>query len=106
VREFGRHECLAIYLDGLSLPDEVYADLDFEQVVKDIGDLVGPDSYHGAVEGAEETGILFFGANAEDMIARVEPLLRELPIGQNARVVVREGRNGSPQRTIRIPRHD
>ena len=105
-REFGTHECLAIYLDGTSLPDEVYAELDFDQVVNDIGALAGPGSYHGAAQGATETGILFFGRSADEMFARVEPLLRTLPIGQNARVVVREGRKASNPREIRIPRHE
>ena len=37
LREFGTLQCLAIYLDGTSLPDEVYADLDFDAVVEEIG---------------------------------------------------------------------
>ena len=105
LREFGTQQCLAIYLDGTGLPDEVYANLDFDEVVKDIGALAGPDSYHGAAQGAEETGILFFGPDAEAMFARVEPLLKTLPIGQNARVVVREGKKGVNPRTTRMPRH-
>jgi hypothetical protein len=108
LREFGTHECLAIYLDGTSLPDDVYATLDFDQVVEEIGRSAGPDSYHGFVQGAEETGIMLFGPNADEMFARVEPLLRRLPIGQNARVVVREGkkrptRESSESHATRVP---
>jgi hypothetical protein len=33
LREFGTHQCLAIYLDGTSLPDEIYTGLDFDAVV-------------------------------------------------------------------------
>ena len=51
VRQFGRHQCLAIYLDGTSLPDEVYANLDFDQVVTEIGNAAGPDSFHGCWQG-------------------------------------------------------
>jgi hypothetical protein len=105
LREFGTQQCLAIYLDGTSLPDEVYANLDFEQVVRDIGALAGPDSYHGAAQGAEDTGLMLFGPDADAMFARVEPLLKTLPIGQNARVVIREGRKGMNPRTTRMPRH-
>src|SRR5262245_31201246 len=32
LRTFGAHECLAIFLDGVTLPDEIYAELDFEAV--------------------------------------------------------------------------
>lgn len=105
VRVFGRQQCLAIYLDGTSLPDEVYANLDFDQVVAEIGKAVGPDSYHGCWQGPEETGLYFFGSDAEEMFTRVEPLLRTLPIGQNARVVVRHGKESLQPRTVRIPRH-
>ena len=104
LRTFGTHECLAIYLDGTSLPDEVYETLDFDAVVSEIGEAAGPASYHGFSQGAEETGMFFFGPDAEDMFARVEPVLRKLPIGQNARVVVRHGKPGLNPREVRMPR--
>jgi hypothetical protein len=58
LRTFGIHQCVAIYLDGVSLPDEVYADLDFEAVVTEIGAAAGPESYHGFSQGNEDTGTL------------------------------------------------
>jgi hypothetical protein len=105
VRVFGRQQCLAVYLDGTSLPDEVYANLDFDQVVTAIGTAAGPESYRGCWQGPEETGLYFFGSNAEEMFGLVEPLLRTLPIGQNARVVVRHGNESLQPRTVRMPRH-
>jgi hypothetical protein len=105
LREFGTQQCLAIYLDGISLPDEVYANLDFDQVVNEIGAAAGPDSYHGFWQGPEETGLFFFGPDADDLFARVDPVLRTLPIGQNARVVIRQGRESSDAREVRMPRH-
>jgi hypothetical protein len=105
LREFGKLQCLAIYLDGTSLPDEVYATLDFGAVVTEIGAAAGDDSYRGLWQGPQETGIFFFGPDAEAMFARVEPVLRRLPIGQNARVVVRQGKESSSPREIRMPRH-
>ena len=59
LREFGTHQCLAIYLDGASLPDEVYETLDFDAVVSAIGAAAGPASYHGFTQGNEETGMFF-----------------------------------------------
>jgi hypothetical protein len=104
LREFGRLQCLAIYLDGVSLPDEVYADLDFDAVVAAIGAAAGNDSYRGFWQGPEETGLFFFGPDAEAMFARVEPVLRGIPIGQNARVVIRHGKASLSPREIRMPR--
>ena len=104
LRTFGTHQCLAIYLDGVSLPDEVYADLDFEAVVNEIGTAAGSNSYHGFSQGNEETGLFFFGANPDEIFARVEPVLRRIPIGQNARVVIRQGKSGQNPREVRMPR--
>jgi hypothetical protein len=104
LREFGKQQCLAIYLDGTSLPDEVYANLDFEAVVTEIGDAAGERSFRGFWQGPQETGIFFFGPDAESMFTRVEPVLRRLPIGQNARVVVRSGRESLKPREVRMPR--
>ena len=105
LREFGRHQCLGIFLDGTSLPEEVYADLDFEAVVGEIGAAAGDNSFHGFSQGEEETGLFFFGPDADAMFAAVEPVLRRLPIGQNARVVVRHGQPKLSPREVRMPRH-
>jgi hypothetical protein len=104
LRKIGSNQCLAIYLDGVSLPDDVYATLDFDGVVGEIGESAGPDSYHGCWQGPEETGIFFFGSDAEGMFARVQPVLRRLPIGQNARVVIRHGKGSPDSREVRMPR--
>lgn len=105
LRQFGTTECLAVFLDGVSLPNEVYSTLDFSDVVAQLGSAAGDDSYHGYWQGPQETGLFFFGRDADEMFARVEPVLARLPIGQNARVVVRHGKFGSEPRTVRMPRH-
>ena len=105
IRQFGAQQCVAVYLDGVSLPDEVYTELDFEAVVESLTNAAGPQSYHGLSQEAEETGLFFYGPNAEEMFARIEPVLRALPIGQNARVAVRAGKSGLSSRTVRLPRH-
>lgn len=105
IREFGAQQCVAVYLDGITLPDEVYAQLDFEDVVNRLTVAAGINSYHGYWQGPEETGLFFFTENAEAIVLELEPVLRGLPIGQNARVVVRPTRESSGHRTIRMPRH-
>ena len=105
LREFGTQQCLAVFLDGTSLPDDVYAELDFEAVVEEIGAAAGEGSYRGFWQGPEETGLFLFGPDAEWMLARVEPVLGRIPIGQNARVVVRYGKPGLGPREVRMPRH-
>ncbi len=104
VAEFGRQQCLAIFLDGVTLPQEVYADLDFDAVVAEIGEAAGEQRFRGAWQGPEETGLFYFEPDAEAMLNRVEPVLRRLPIGQNARVVVRYGKPSLNLRELRLPR--
>ena len=104
VREFGHQQSVAVYLDGVSLPDDVYENLDFADLVDQLTRAAGDGSFHGSWSGNEETGLYFFGRSAEEMVERIESVLRPMPIGQNARVVARSGRAESEQRTIRIPR--
>ena|SRR6185503_11336776 len=104
LKRFGTHQCLAIFLDGISLPDDVYANLDFDAVVSEIGTAAGPDSYHGFRQGNEETGLFFFSPNADETFGRVEPVLHRLPIAQNARVIIRHGPHGLNPRELRIPK--
>ncbi|HEX6045288.1 MAG TPA: hypothetical protein VFZ22_12425 [Pyrinomonadaceae bacterium] len=104
LREFGKQQCLAIYLDGVSLPEEVYEKLDFDAVIAELETAAGAGSYRSFWQGPEETGLFYFGSDAEAMFTNVEPVLRRLPIGQNARVVVRAGKPGLNPREVRIPR--
>jgi len=105
LRRFGTEQCLAMFLDGMTLPEEVYADLDFEAVVTELDAAAGVGSSRGFWQGPEETGLFFFGPDAEAMFARVEPVLRRLPIGQNARVVLRHGKPELNPREVRLPKH-
>src|SRR5438477_402606 len=104
--KFGTQECLAIYLDGVSLPQEVYAALDLAAVVKQVEDALGlgGKALRGSWGGSEETSLYFYGPDADSMFAQVESLLRRLPICQNARVVLRHGNPELQPRTVRLPR--
>lgn len=104
LREFGVHQSVAVYLDGITLPDEVYASLDFDALLGALTAAAGDDSFHGLWQGNEETGLFFFGPDAEGMFSRIESVLRGLPIGQNARLVVRPGRDTARHRSVRLPR--
>jgi len=103
----GRLQSLAVYLDGVGLPDQVYADLDFDQTLAEIEQALaqnGP-ALHDTWTGPEETALYFFGPDADEMFKRVEPTLRRIPVCQNARVVLRYGHPSLPPREVRLPRH-
>jgi hypothetical protein len=71
-----------------------YADIEIELANVD-------EAVRVVVEALENAG----APDAEAMFARVEPVLRRLPIGQNARVVVRHGKKELNPREVRLPKH-
>ena len=86
----GITEGLAIYLDGVSLPKEVYTPTCLEELFTQLSAALGDDlDYSGSWQGPRETALYFYGLDAEQLLAKVEPVLRAAPLAHNARVVVR-----------------
>jgi hypothetical protein len=105
--DVGTHQLVTIYLDGTSLPDEVYAQTDLGDLM-DLIDAALDDKTLGEARdywsGPTETAVYVYGPDAEAMFARIEPVLLRYPLGQNSRVVVKSGAGGKEQREVRIPR--
>lgn len=102
---FGRQEGLAIYLDGINLPDEIYETCTCDGLAVLIsGELasVGGE-IRGSWVGRSETSIYIYGPNAEQMFAAIEPILTVYPLCRNARVVIRHGNPALDPRTVRLP---
>jgi hypothetical protein len=102
---FGKKEGLAIYLDGIGLPDAVYdtcsadglAGLIYGDLTSDGGEI------RGSWVGPNETAIYLYTPNADEMFARLEPILLSYPLCGNARVVIRHGNPALNPRTVRLP---
>ncbi len=102
---FGTQECVAIYLDGTTLPDEVYAQSDGDALIDRIDQTLGTDGQVRAWwDGPRDTAIYVYGPNAEHLYAELEPVLLSDPQCQNARIVIRYGNPNLNQRTLRVPR--
>ena len=58
----------------------------------------------GEVDGTEtgptETKVFLYGPDAEKMFTQIEPVLNSYPLCADARVIIRQGKPGSPQREI------
>lgn len=102
---FGRQEGLAVYLDGMNLPDEVYDTCTCDGLAFLIaGELAAAGGeIRGSWVGREETSIYMYGPNAEHMFDAIEPLLAVYPLCRNARVVIRHGNPDLNPRTVRLP---
>jgi hypothetical protein len=105
---FGRKEGIAIYLDGIGLPDEVYEKCSCDGLAFLIaGALSSVDGeIRGSWVGRSETAIYLYGPNAETMFSTIKPMLTTYPLCQNARVVIRHGNPELHPQTVRLPFHE
>lgn len=105
VVHFGRKEGLAIYLDGIGLPDVVYETCSADGLAGLLyGELTsGNGEIRGSWVGPNETAIYLYAPDAEEMFARLEPILLSYPLCGNARIVIRHGNPTLSPRTVRLP---
>ena len=106
-RAFGMQEGLAVYLDGTSLPDEVYANTDLEALMERLAaavDSVGGE-LRGVWNGPNETALYHYGPSADAMAVALQPVFEAFPICQNARLIIRQGLDGDT-RASRVTRRN
>ena len=96
-------QAVLVYLDGLRLPSEVYAQYDLATIEDRLIEVIQRD-HLGQFDGnkvREQTRVLFMhGPDAERLYAGIEQTLRNYPLCQRARVVIRKGGPGSAQREV------
>ena len=100
-------ECVLVHLDGTSLPDNVYEECDVMTLSDQLGEAIehhGLGEYNGDEHGPTETTLFMYGPDAERLYIGIEPVLRAYPLCQNARVIIRRGGPGAPERELRLPR--
>ncbi len=106
-RPFGVQEGLAVYLDGTTLPEEIYAETDIDALMERLGEAA--DSAGGelrsAWNGPTETALYHYGPSADAMLVALQPVFNDFAICQNARLVIRQGADGET-RTLRVPRRN
>ncbi len=86
---FGITEGVAIYLDGISQPAEVYETTNPTELLDKLAEVLGEDlDYRGSWQGPRETALYLYGLDAEVLFSRIEPVLRHYPLSRNARVVI------------------
>lgn len=85
---FGKKEGLAIYLDGVNLPENVYKECDSNYVVTEIFRLTGcSDDVIRFWEGDKETPIYFYGNSFNKMKRDILEFIETYPLCQGARIV-------------------
>jgi hypothetical protein len=102
----GNLECLGIYLDGVGLPNDVYANLDFSAVLEQLHlelKTASAGEPRGIRQGNEETGVFVFGPSADKIYSVVQSLPAKIPIFQNARIVFKRKDQSKQPKEIRLP---
>jgi hypothetical protein len=98
-------QAVIVHLIGSGLPDETYQDYDLatleDRLVKVVAHSESGE-YDGNEFGEGETILYLYGPNAETLFSAIEGTLRGYPLCQNARVVIRQGPPGSPEREVII----
>lgn len=85
---FGNKEGLAIYLDGINLPENVYKECDTNFIVLEVSRLIG---YNGKImrywQGEKETALYFYGDSFENIKTTISEFISTYPLCQGARIV-------------------
>jgi hypothetical protein len=100
-------ECVLVHLDGTSLPDDVYEQCDVWTISERIEEVLHREElgeYDGHETGPTGTTLFMYGPDAERLYDGIEGVLRDYPLCRNARVVIRRGELGAPERALRLPR--
>ncbi|MEZ6128360.1 MAG: hypothetical protein R3C59_06740 [Planctomycetaceae bacterium] len=105
MREFGVAECVAIVLDGTTLPDEVYESSDINDMISEMVDAIeDAGELRSWWEGPTDTVLYFFGHDAEQLWSVLQPVVESYDRCQNARIILRHGHDKLNPRSIQIPR--
>jgi hypothetical protein len=82
----GVNEGLALYLDGTSLPQEVYESSDVDFIMDELQRL-SEGRILSTWDGPTETALYLYGPSFSAMQASIAPFLASYPLCQNCRVV-------------------
>jgi hypothetical protein len=103
----GAEQAVLVYLDGRTLPPEVYEEYDvggLEDQLRPLLEQTGAGDYDGDEFGPGEVTLFMYGPDAEALFRVIEPVLLAHPLCQNARVIIRPGGPRTRGREIRLPR--
>jgi hypothetical protein len=108
VVSFGVTERVTIWLDGITLPSDVYERFSTDDLADQLVNAMRFDALaeiRGSWRGPRETSIYIHATDAEQVYRAIEPVLLASPACQNARVIVRDGNPALGPREVRIPMH-
>ncbi len=83
----GTLEGLAYYLNGTELSREVYQNCDINYVIEQMEEKIqGIGRMYSYWEGAQWTGLYFYGKSFDQMKQKIEPVISSYPLCQKSRI--------------------
>jgi len=84
---FGVNEGVAVFLNAVSLPDEVYEQADLGQIIEDIDNSLGDDgAFKDAWDGETESALYFYGPSFDAMKSKIEAYAPSAPLFTGCRI--------------------
>jgi hypothetical protein len=105
-RIFGTLEGVAVFIDGKTLPMDVYASSDVNVVIAELqasAAELNAGVFRSYWEGSEETALFFYGNDANGLASALRVVLLAHPLCQNARLVRRYGNHPDGPLEERMP---
>lgn len=85
--EIGKLEGLALYLNGVDLPQEVYESCDVNDLIEMLEkSLDGKGEFYSYWVGDQETALYFYGDSFEEMQQKISAIVENYPLCQQSRV--------------------
>lgn len=98
-------QAVLIRLDAVNLPQEIYDQNDLATLEDRLISALqgsGLGEFDGNEVGDGVSTLYLYGGDAEKLFTKIEPVLRNDPLCQQATVTIRKGRPGSEQRELRL----
>lgn len=95
-KKSGSEEAVLIYFNTNNIDDVFLLEEQLAEALGSTGEVDGNE-----IGGGEAT-IFLYGSDAETMYRKIGSFLQSSPLCQGARVVIRWGGPGSPQREVRL----
>ena len=84
---FGKLEGIGIYLDGISLPENVYAESDINFVISEVHRLINTEGKISRYwENDSSTALYFYGESFEKMKIDIKELIENYPLCKNCKI--------------------
>lgn len=84
---FGKREGVAVYINGVDLPDEVYANCDLDVIVEAFDRLLtGKGKFMSLWQGERDTALYLYGRSFDEMTAAIAPFMASYPLCEKARI--------------------